>query len=176
MFERNKIDNNTQHLTGIPVEITHDDGSVDTGKLLIPASVKLSDILNGPQQFLDFETFEGVRTFLAKYALKSVRVIQVPSAIALPARSRDGELDPYRILGLAPGASWDEIRASYHAVAKVYHPDRYANAELPVEVGEYLSTMSRRINAAFEALEAPHRVRRDLMRHRTDPVYSTPTR
>ena len=39
----------------------------------------------------------------------------------------------------------DEIRQAYFAQAKVYHPDRYATAELPTEVIEYLFAMARRI-------------------------------
>ena len=45
-----------------------------------------------------------------------------------------------------------EIREAYFALAKVYHPDRYATAELPTEVIEYLFAMARRINAAHAAL------------------------
>jgi hypothetical protein len=32
-------------------------------------------------------------------------------------------LDPYRTLGLAPGASADEVKAAYRRLAKLYHPD-----------------------------------------------------
>ena len=31
--------------------------------------------------------------------------------------------DPYRILGVSPDASEDEIKAAYRRMAKKYHPD-----------------------------------------------------
>ena len=31
--------------------------------------------------------------------------------------------DPYRVLGLTPGASANEIRSAYRRLAKQYHPD-----------------------------------------------------
>ena len=40
-------------------------------------------------------------------------------------------LDPYRTLGLAPGASADEIRRAYRQLAKANHPDSAGEAALP---------------------------------------------
>ena len=49
------------------------------------------------------------------------------------------------------------MREAYLKLAKVYHPDRYAAAELPAEVREYLSAMARRVNAAYDAWQAAHK-------------------
>lgn len=172
MFERNKVDN-SQHLAGVPVEITREDGRVDKGKLLIAVSSKLADVLNGPLQYLEFETYEGERSLIAKVALRAVHIVSLPQAGNPLGRLRDGEFDPYRVLGLAPGASWNDIRQAYHLASKIYHPDRFANVELPAEVAEYLAAMARRINAAFDALEVPQQARREAARHRTAPVYTS---
>ena len=38
--------------------------------------------------------------------------------------------DPYKILGVSPNSSDDEIKAKYRDLAKKYHPDNYANNPL----------------------------------------------
>lgn len=38
------------------------------------------------------------------------------------------ELDPYEVLGLARGASQEDIRRAYHERAREYHPDTLARA------------------------------------------------
>ncbi|HEX5013435.1 MAG TPA: J domain-containing protein [Candidatus Limnocylindrales bacterium] len=52
-------------------------------------------------------------------------------------------LDPYRTLGLSPGASADEIRRAYRKLAKANHPDSAGEAALP----RFLA-----IQAAYEML------------------------
>ena len=54
--------------------------------------------------------------------------------------------DPYRTLGLAPGASTEEIRRAYRRLAKANHPDSAGEAALP----RFLA-----IHAAYEALVGP---------------------
>jgi curved DNA-binding protein CbpA len=51
--------------------------------------------------------------------------------------------DPYRELGVAPGASLNEIRSAYRRLAKKYHPDAAGDRALP----RFLS-----IQAAYERL------------------------
>jgi Meckel syndrome type 1 protein len=59
--------------------------------------------------------------------------------------------DPYRTLGLAPGASADDIRRAYRRLAKANHPDSAGEAALP----RFLA-----IQAAYESLLGPARPRR----------------
>lgn len=73
-------------------------------------------------------------------------------------------------------APFEDVRAAYLAKAKTYHPDRYANADLPDEVKRYLENMACRINVAFSALEEPHQQGRQNAVHRLAPVYSSPER
>ena len=51
--------------------------------------------------------------------------------------------DPYRVLGLVPGATAGEIRSAYRRLAKIYHPDKAGDRSLP----RFLA-----IQAAYEAL------------------------
>jgi curved DNA-binding protein CbpA len=62
-------------------------------------------------------------------------------------------IDPYRTLGLAPGASQAEIKRAYRQLAKLYHPD---------SAGERAVARFLVIQAAYEALvDEPGRPRPD---------------
>ena len=60
--------------------------------------------------------------------------------------------DPFAVLGVAPELARDDAREAYLRLAKTYHPDRYASADLPREVRDYLAVMVRRINAAHDTV------------------------
>jgi DnaJ domain len=155
MFERTKVDN-VPEPSAVPVEVVLADGRLIKGKLLVSAGKTLSDALNGAAAFIEFEPYGGERAFLSKAQLASVQLVGVPKAANLSARTREGDsFNPHAILGVAANAGWEEVRQAYHKLAKSYHPDRYASAELPVEVQDYLAAMARRVNAAYAALEAP---------------------
>lgn len=176
MFERNKVDN-TPEQTAVAIEAVLDDGRVLKGKVAIPQHKSVCDVLNGQGVFLDFEPFDGERQFIAKATLRTVKMLAVGRGpnLALRLRDMDG-FDPHSILGLTRTASWDEVRAAYHRLAKIYHPDRYSAAELPPEVRDYLASMARRINAAYAALEVPQQVRKQAVAGRSAPIYTTPAR
>ena len=172
MFDRNRIDY-TPEPGGIPVDIALADGTIAKGKLLVPLGKTLADVLNGPGSFIEFQPYGGERSYLAKAQLASVKPIDAPRAPNLGARLADpGGFDPYAVLGLAMGASRDEVRQAYFRLAKAYHPDRYATAELPAEVRDYLAAMARRINAAHAALEVP--LKKQAVRE--EPVFTSPGR
>ncbi len=173
MFERNRIDNSVL-ATAVPVEVTLTDGSVAKGRFTINSGRSVYDVLNGDTQFLDFEDYKGERSLIAKATIAAIRIVPVPSASGLKARLRDGEVfDPYNVLGVGHDASFESIRAAYIALSKTYHPDRFAGATLPAEVGEYLSAMARRINAAYAALEAPKVAVKRAEVERAKPIFTS---
>ena len=55
--------------------------------------------------------------------------------------------DPYRVLGLEPGASDDEVKAAYRRLAKKYHPDRNPGNKAAAE-------KMNEINAAYDAIKS----------------------
>ena len=155
MFERTRVDN-VPEPNAVPVEVVLADGTLIKGKLLVSAGKTLADALNGTAAFIEFEPYGGERSFLAKGQLASVQLVGVPRAANLASRTRDQDsFNPHAILGIGCNAGWEEVRQAYHKLAKSYHPDRYASAELPAEVQDYLAAMARRVNAAYAALEAP---------------------
>jgi len=173
MFERNKIDN-TGRQQGVAVELTLSDGRVLKGKLAIPMSKSLFDALNSDGSFVEFMPYKGEREYIAKSALRSVRLTEVPPVRALQAPANDrGNFDPHLILGLSKGASADESRQAFHRLAMLYHPDRYATAELPNEVVDYLEAMSRRVNTAYGLLEENLSCAQKFSQERAASIYQS---
>lgn len=176
MFERNKIDSIPEQ-TSVAVEASLEDGRILKGKVAIPLHKSVFDVLNGSGAFLEFEPFDGERQFIAKASLRTVKLLSVGRGPNLISRLRDMDgFDPHTILGVTRAASWEDIKAAYHRLAKVYHPDRYSAAELPQEVRDYLASMARRVNAAYAALEAPQQVKKQVAAMRAAPVYTSPQR
>jgi len=176
VFERNRVDSGLQQTT-VPAEITLDDGLVLKGKFIISAARSIYEALNGDSTFLEFEPYGAERNYIAKSALRTVKIVTVAAPGDLAVRLKEiDKFDPYATLGLRAGASWEEVRQAYHQLSKVYHPDRYANAELPVEVRDYLAAMARRLNAAYAALEPVMKVPRDAAAERVEAVYTSPAR
>ncbi len=56
--------------------------------------------------------------------------------------------NPYKVLGIKEGASYDEIKKSYRELAKKYHPDKYRDNPLSDLAGEKM----REINEAYDDL------------------------
>lgn len=61
--------------------------------------------------------------------------------------------DPYKVLGMPPGASDDDIKAAYRELAKKYHPDSYAGNPLSDLAGEKM----QEINEAYDQIMAMRR-------------------
>jgi len=64
---------------------------------------------------------------------------------------RQPEVDPYEILGLERGASWDEIQAAFRRLAKKHHPDK--NPGDPAS-----EWIFKQVNQAHERLRGIHSV------------------
>ena len=152
MFDRSRTDNFRQVKTAV-AEIKVDDGRTLSGNVVFSSNGTLLDALNGNEAFLDFEAFEGQREYIAKSTLRAVRLIQAPAKPALSDAKSD-KFDPYAVLRVDRNVDAETLRAAYLMQSKKYHPDRYAQADLPDEVRDYLQTMARRVNAAYETLQS----------------------
>jgi hypothetical protein len=151
------------------VAITLTDGQELKGKFIVPPGRALSEVLNGPTSFVEFEPFGEPRIFIAKSTLGSVSQINIAQAPSLAPRLREEAFaDPFAVLGLTT-AEKDEVHRAYIELARLYHADRFETVGLPPEVNDYLSAMARRINAAYEAVK----VGQEKKKSRSEPVFAT---
>ncbi len=173
MFERNRIDSRPEPAS-VPVEIDLQLGGEIKGRLRVPSGIAPLDALNSDGGFIEFEPYGGETRFIAKSTISSLRLVGVPRAPHLAARASSGDdFDPHFILGVSTESTWNEIRQAYVQLTKTYHPDRFAGTLLPNEVGTYLETMARRINAAYAALESTQRTTRSVRAEQSPAVYTS---
>ena len=57
--------------------------------------------------------------------------------------------DPYKVLGVSPSATDDEIKKAYRALAKKYHPDSYVNTPFADMANEKM----KEINEAYDQIQ-----------------------
>ena len=139
----------------VPAIIKFSDGRSQHGNIIIAMNSDLPRTLNGDGKFLEFELSNGQKSFICKTSIAEALPSDIPKIKKLKATSdSDQEFNPFQVLKVAPGSSMPEIQRAYHDRAKMYHPDRFANTELPAEMAKYAENMSRLINAAFQILNA----------------------
>jgi DnaJ-domain-containing protein 1 len=143
-------------LIRIPVRLEMLDGTRMSANLISPrALLKLFDLINREEKFIDAELEGGERIIIAKSAIKTVKARDVPRARDLAELTEDKNgFDPYRVLHVDKSADTDAVRHAYLALVREYHPDRFASIDLPKEIGDYLSVMLRRVNAAYDMLSS----------------------
>ena len=57
--------------------------------------------------------------------------------------------DPYKVLGVSPDASDDEVKKAYRALARKYHPDKYRDSDL----ADLATEKMKEVNAAYEEIQ-----------------------
>ena len=148
-----------QHAAKIPAILELIDGKRLSVMVITPrAQIKMAELLNRPNPFLEVETRNGDRLNIAKTALKTVKEIDLKNAqVAELKADKSSFFDPLKALGLKEGASEIDIRSAYLNLVRRYHPDRFAALNPPDEIEVYLEAMLKRLNAAYEILcgEAP---------------------
>ena len=57
--------------------------------------------------------------------------------------------DPYKVLGVSPDASDEDVKKAYRELARKYHPDKYRDSDLADLANEKM----KEINAAYEEIQ-----------------------
>ena len=57
--------------------------------------------------------------------------------------------DPYKVLGVPPSATDEEVKKAYRDLARKYHPDKYRDSDL----ADLASEKMKEINAAYEEVQ-----------------------
>ena len=57
--------------------------------------------------------------------------------------------NPYKVLGVSPNATDDEIKQAYRELARKYHPDKYRDSDL----ADLAEEKMKEINAAYEEIQ-----------------------
>ena len=58
-------------------------------------------------------------------------------------------MDPYKVLGVAPDATDEQIKLAYRDLARKYHPDNYANNPL----ADLAQEKMKQINEAYDTIQ-----------------------
>ena len=58
-------------------------------------------------------------------------------------------MDPYKVLGVDPGATDDEVKKAYRNLARKYHPDKYKDTDLKDMAEEKM----KEVNSAYEEIQ-----------------------
>ena len=70
--------------------------------------------------------------------------------------------DPYKVLGVSPNATDDEIKKAYRRLAKKYHPDRNPG-------DEEAAKKMQQVNAAYEQIKNPEKASQSQTGYGYDP-------
>ncbi len=155
MFDRGTAPSRSETDTkAIHVRVELAGGVERFGIVRVPADKSLDAVLAREDGFLRFEHCTGEPAHLGKKHIVAIEPFEPPACDELTVGHKRFEaVNPYDVLGVREGASLADVRAAYLAMAKKYHPDHYAQIELPSEVAAYFSSVARRLNLAYDLIE-----------------------
>lgn len=119
-----------------------------------PNCAMLEDILDGLFHIAraDGMVHEREVSFLRRIAAV-FEIDEDDFEVILTRHAQLGEQDPYRVLGIARGTPFGEIRTRYRRLVAENHPDRLIARGVPEEFVKIANSRLAVINGAFERIE-----------------------
>ncbi|MGE0666567.1 MAG: hypothetical protein AB7O49_08420 [Sphingomonadales bacterium] len=112
-------------------------------------SERVSDVLNDPRAFLPFEDVDGERMIHAKTSIMRVyEICNVTRHFHHP--------DPYVVLNVSRGDSWEMIQRAYRQQMALTHMERHADRNPPDAALEMLERIARRLDEVLDQIRPNH--------------------
>lgn len=142
----------------IHVQIQNMEGETTKCFLVVNINEQLHENINGTNIFLELEDELGQKSYMNKNALMSIEeVMTVAEVVEVEGSRMVGDTssqffstDPYIVLGVHRKAGDEEVRSAYHQLARNYHRDRLAAANLPPEMMIHAEEVLKRITSAYD--------------------------
>ena len=147
--------------TKLKVFLETADGEGQNVSFFLHAGDKISTLLNGGSLFIEVENDAGETVLVSKSFIW--RVTADENAQKTKRESAGGEKwrhhsqDPYILLGVSSGATDDQVREAYHAMARAYHPDKLVGLDLPAILVEQGSSIFQKVTAAYKTITEQRR-------------------
>ena len=82
-------------------------------------------------------------TGLWPFVMQALRELRGQNTPQAPMSSNEEELC-YKVLGLTPSASWDEIEKAYRTKAKIHHPDKGGDEDAMRTLNDVYAILKKR--------------------------------
>jgi len=126
--------------------------AMQAARLLGPGSPLLEDLL---EALWLIAATDGFHPAELKYLDSVAAHLGIEHGMADAIRARHivaPEDDPWRVLGVTPGADAAALKRAYHGLVKQYHPDRHLAEGMPSEFIRVAEARMAAINAAYAHL------------------------
>jgi hypothetical protein len=132
--------------------LTFADGKKAMVSVKLSMTGKLTETVNNADHYIDVISGTGEAYLVAKTHVVKIEIADPPVArLNQQRRQTDrAQFNPWAVLGVENTAPKEAVRAAYVNLVKIYHPDKFANYELPPEMKDYAAAMLARINLAYE--------------------------
>lgn len=141
------LSNNAQNKLEVTIKMV--DGTSVTGSIVAGLSAGLFAAINKDQPFIEVIAADGQKFCVGQAHIMSIEEVVPFRKVNAPAFQSENASNAFELMGLNPGCTPMEAQKKYHAMVKLYHPDKYESIDLPPEIKKYLSDVSQKLSTAY---------------------------